>query len=47
MAHDFFRQPPWAGVQSVKLSESPCHRVVGTDGRLTGFAGGLEAKERS
>lgn len=22
----------------------PCHRVVGADGRLTGFAGGLEAK---
>ncbi len=24
----------------------PCHRVVGTDGGLTGFAGGLDAKER-
>jgi methylated-DNA-[protein]-cysteine S-methyltransferase len=24
---------------------APCHRVIGTDGRLTGFAGGLEAKE--
>jgi methylated-DNA-[protein]-cysteine S-methyltransferase len=23
----------------------PCHRVVGSDGRLTGFAGGLDAKE--
>jgi methylated-DNA-[protein]-cysteine S-methyltransferase len=23
---------------------TPCHRVVGSDGRLTGFAGGLEAK---
>ncbi|MCH9680365.1 MAG: methylated-DNA--[protein]-cysteine S-methyltransferase [Deltaproteobacteria bacterium] len=22
----------------------PCHRVVGADGRLTGFGGGLEAK---
>jgi methylated-DNA-[protein]-cysteine S-methyltransferase len=22
----------------------PCHRVVGTDGALTGFAGGLETK---
>ena len=22
----------------------PCHRVVGSDGRLTGYAGGLEAK---
>jgi methylated-DNA-[protein]-cysteine S-methyltransferase len=24
----------------------PCHRVVGSDGRLVGFAGGLDAKER-
>ena len=24
----------------------PCHRVVGADGSLTGFAGGLEAKRR-
>jgi len=24
----------------------PCHRVVGSDGRLTGFAGGLDKKER-
>ena len=23
---------------------APCHRVIGTNGRLTGFAGGLEAK---
>lgn len=23
----------------------PCHRVVGSDGRLTGFAGGLDAKQ--
>jgi methylated-DNA-[protein]-cysteine S-methyltransferase len=23
----------------------PCHRVIGTTGELTGFAGGLEAKE--
>lgn len=23
---------------------APCHRVVGSDGALTGFAGGLEAK---
>lgn len=25
---------------------APCHRVVGADGRLTGFAGGLAVKER-
>ena len=24
----------------------PCHRVVGTDGSLTGFGGGIEAKKR-
>ncbi|MGD0460957.1 MAG: MGMT family protein [Tepidisphaeraceae bacterium] len=24
----------------------PCHRVVGSDGRLTGYAGGLAAKRR-
>lgn len=23
----------------------PCHRVVGTDGKLTGYAGGLDKKE--
>lgn len=23
---------------------TPCHRVIGTDGRLTGFAGGLDRK---
>ncbi|MDQ3416938.1 MAG: MGMT family protein, partial [Actinomycetota bacterium] len=22
----------------------PCHRVVGSDGRLTGYAGGLDRK---
>jgi len=25
---------------------APCHRVVGTNGSLTGFAGGLAAKQR-
>jgi methylated-DNA-[protein]-cysteine S-methyltransferase len=24
----------------------PCHRVVGSDGSLTGYAGGLERKQR-
>lgn len=24
----------------------PCHRVLGSDGKLTGFAGGLNVKER-
>lgn len=25
---------------------APCHRVIGSNGKLTGFAGGLAAKER-
>ena len=25
---------------------APCHRVIGSTGKLTGFAGGLEAKAR-
>ncbi|HEY4200147.1 MAG TPA: methylated-DNA--[protein]-cysteine S-methyltransferase [Devosiaceae bacterium] len=25
---------------------TPCHRVIGSTGKLTGFAGGLETKER-
>jgi O-6-methylguanine DNA methyltransferase len=24
----------------------PCYRVIGTDGRLTGYAGGLELKKK-
>jgi methylated-DNA-[protein]-cysteine S-methyltransferase len=24
----------------------PCHRVIGANGRLTGYAGGLERKEK-
>lgn len=26
--------------------EVPCHRVVGSDGRLTGYAGGLDQKQQ-
>ncbi|HWK35450.1 MGMT family protein, partial [Sphingomonas sp.] len=25
---------------------APCHRVIGSNGALTGFAGGLEVKQR-
>jgi len=25
---------------------TPCHRVVGSDGKLTGYAAGLEIKEQ-
>ena len=24
----------------------PCHRVIGADGRLTGYAGGLDRKQK-
>ncbi|HEU4452894.1 MAG TPA: MGMT family protein [Longimicrobium sp.] len=24
----------------------PCHRVIGADGSLTGYAGGMDAKRR-
>ncbi len=24
----------------------PCHRIIGSNGQLTGYAGGLELKER-
>jgi methylated-DNA-[protein]-cysteine S-methyltransferase len=32
------RNPHWPDV--------PCHRVVGSDGKLTGFARGIEEKKR-
>ena len=34
--------PPWAGTLPVII---PCHRVVGADGSLTGYAGGLDRKK--
>lgn len=38
VGHALHRNPHAPGV--------PCHRVVGADGRLTGFAGGLDRKRR-
>jgi len=45
-------QPKWPGAQEVgaALNQNPiaviapCHRVIGADGSLTGFGGGLERK---
>lgn len=36
----------WAVAHNPVSVVVPCHRVVGSDGRLTGYAGGLERKER-
>ena len=51
-----YRRGPWAALSDIIRSLSsfraigwsavPCHRVVGADGRLTGYAGGLERKAR-
>ena len=36
---------PWAAVGHNKISIIiPCHRVVGTGGSLTGYAGGIDRK---
>ena len=32
------------GALARKLAEKPCHRVVGSDGSLTGYAGGVDKK---
>ena len=36
----------WAVAHNAISLMIPCHRVVGTDGSLTGYAGGLEKKIR-
>ena len=33
-------------MRACRTSGVPCHRVVGADGSLTGYAGGLERKRR-
>ena len=35
-----------ANYKNPVLILTPCHRVVGSDGRLTGYAAGLEVKEQ-
>lgn len=45
-------RPGWSAARAVGRANGrnplwivvPCHRVVGADGRLTGYAGGLEVK---
>jgi hypothetical protein len=32
--------------RSTRLFVFPCHRVIGSSGKLTGFAGGLEVKKK-
>src|SRR4051812_42581007 len=51
---DIARKPNTKGYRAVgnALNKTPyapavpCHRVVGSDGKLTGYAGGLEKKRR-
>ena len=41
-----FRAVGWANGMNARASVVPCHRVVGADGRLVGYGGGLWRKER-
>ena len=34
------------GRNPISIMVAPCHRVIGADGKLTGFAGGLAVKAR-
>lgn len=41
-----YRAVGMANYKNPVLILTPCHRVVGSDGRLTGYAAGLEVKEQ-
>src|SRR4029079_11873399 len=38
------REVGWANARNPIAIVVPCHRVIGSDGSLTGYAGGLERK---
>jgi len=40
------REVGWANARNPIAIIVPCHRVIGSDGSLTGYAGGLERKRR-
>ena len=35
---------PWVGHNKISII-IPCHRVLGSNGKLTGYAGGLDRKQ--
>jgi methylated-DNA-[protein]-cysteine S-methyltransferase len=40
------REVGWANARNPIAIIVPCHRVIGSDGSLTGYAGGLDRKRR-
>ena len=47
-----FQKSVWKGLQSIPYGKTvsysilPCHRVIGSDNSLTGYGGGLPAKQK-
>ena len=35
----------WIAINSGRWAFMPCHRVIGSNGALTGFGGGIERKK--